>query len=182
MPSHIDMKKNIVYKTALAAILCALAVALNFLEGLLPEMPFLPPGAKPGLSNIITMFAAYSLGLPQAITITLVKAGFTFITRGVTASLMSLSGGMLSTLVMYFLLRYGKKIFGIIGISVLSSLSHNLGQLLVSVMITGSSKTFYYAPFLAIFGLVSGTLTGIIFRAVIPALEKQKKNFYKFDN
>ncbi len=176
------MKKNIAYKTALGAILCALAVALNFLEGLLPAMPFLPPGAKPGLSNIITMFAAGSLGLPQALIIALVKGGFTFVSRGAAASAMSLAGGLLSAFAGWLLLRYGEKLFGLVGISVICSLCHNLGQLLVSVMITGSKNTFYYAPFLALFGLASGILTGIIFRAVMPALEKQKKHFYKFDN
>ena len=37
-------------KAALLGILCAVAVALSFLEGLLPALPI--PGAKLGLSNI----------------------------------------------------------------------------------------------------------------------------------
>ncbi|MBQ4603463.1 MAG: Gx transporter family protein, partial [Clostridia bacterium] len=85
------MKKSLAYKTALSAILCALALALSFLESLLPPIPFLPPGAKPGFSNIIIMFAAGSLGLPQTLMIVLVKGGFAFVTRGVTAGIMSLS-------------------------------------------------------------------------------------------
>ena len=35
-------------KTALLGILCAQAIALSFLENLIPSLPFLPPGAKPG--------------------------------------------------------------------------------------------------------------------------------------
>ena len=53
-------------KTALLGILCAQAIALSFLESLIPALPFLPPGAKPGFSNIVTMFAVLTLGLPQA--------------------------------------------------------------------------------------------------------------------
>lgn len=174
------MKKNYIYNIALGGILCAQALALSFLEGLLPAMPWLPPGAKPGFSNIITMFAADCLGLPQALIITLVKSGFAFITRGATAGAMSLSGGVLSTLAMYFLLKYGQKLFGLMGISVISALCHNLGQLCTSVLITGSSKTFYYAPFLAVFGIITGILTGFIFKAVLPAMEKQKQFFTKF--
>ncbi len=173
------MKKKLVYKVALSGILCAQALALNFIEGLIPALPWLPPGAKPGFSNIITMFAAESLGLGQALIITLVKGGFAFITRGATAALMSLSGGILSALAMYFLLKYGKNLFGLMGISVISALCHNAGQLFASVLVTGSTKTFYYAPFLAIFGIITGVLTGLIFKAVLPALSKQKNYLSK---
>ena len=69
------MKQRGTYRLALAAVLCAQALALSFLEGLLPPIPWLPPGAKPGLSNIIIMFAADSLGLPMALTIVLIKSG-----------------------------------------------------------------------------------------------------------
>ena len=37
----------------------------------------------------------------------------------------------------------------------------------------------YYAPTLAVFGVATGAVTGMIFKAVIPALEKQKNHFLK---
>ena len=168
------MKKNIAYKTALSAILCALALSMGFLESLIPPIPFLPPGAKPGFSNIITMFAAGSLGLPRTLMIVLVKGCFAFVTRGVTAGIMSLSGGILSAIAMFVLLRYGNKIFGLMGISVISALCHNTGQLIAAFFITNTSSIIYYAPALALFGIATGTVTGIIFRAVIPASDKLK--------
>lgn len=169
------MKKN--YKTALTAILCALAIALNFLEGLIPPLPFLPPGAKPGFSNIITMFAAGSLGFPHAVTIALLKGLFSFVTRGATAGIMSLSGGILSAVAMYLLMRYARKHLGLIGISVICALCHNLGQLMAAMLITSTANIVYYAPALAVFGIVTGAVTGVILRAVIPALEKMKNHF-----
>ncbi|MBQ8763989.1 MAG: Gx transporter family protein [Clostridia bacterium] len=172
------MKKNIAYKTALSAILCALALSLGFLESLIPPIPLLPPGAKPGLSNIITMFAAGSIGLAQAIMIVVVKGCFAFVTRGFTAGIMSLSGGIFSAVVMYFLLKYSGKIFGLIGISVLSALAHNIGQLFAAVFITGTASIAYYAPALAVFGIATGAITGVIFKAVIPALDKLKQHFF----
>ena len=78
-------------KIAVCGLLGALALALTLLEGMLPPIPGLPPGARPGLSNIVTMFAAGSLGLPYALAIALIKGVFAFLTRGVTAGLMSLS-------------------------------------------------------------------------------------------
>lgn len=173
------MKKNIAFRTALGAILCAQALALGFLENLIPPLPFLPPGAKPGFSNIITMFAAGSLGLPQALAITLVKGCFAFVTRGVTAGIMSLSGGILSTLAMWLLLKFADNKLGIIGISVICALCHNSGQLGAAAVITGSKDIIYYAPALAVFGIVTGAITGIILRAVMPVLEKQKQYFYR---
>ena len=175
------MNKNTNYRIALTAVLCAQAVTLSFFENLIPPLPFMPPGAKPGFSNLITMFAAGSLVFSQALIITAVKSGFAFITRGATAAAMSFSGGLLSTIAMYFLMKYAKKYIGIVGVSVISALCHNAGQLITSCIITGTSKTLYYAPALAVFGVVTGIITGVIFRILIPALEKQKKYFLKSD-
>jgi len=172
------MKKN--YKTALVAILCGLALCLGFLESLIPPIPLLPPGAKLGFSNIITMFAAGSLGLPSALLIAALKGGFAFITRGATAGIMSLSGGILSAAAMYLLMKCARKVLGLIGISVICALCHNAGQLLAAILITDTASIVYYAPALALFGIATGTVTGIVLRAVIPALEKIKKHFVNF--
>ncbi len=172
-------KNSLVYETALSAILCAQAIALGWLEGLLPAFPWLPPGAKPGFSNIITMFAASSLGFGKALAVTVVKAGFAFVTRGVTAGAMSLAGGVLSTAAMYLLLKYAGKKLGLTGISVIGALCHNAGQLAVAAILTGTADIIYYAPMLALFGVLTGAVTGIIFKAVIPALEKQKNHFVR---
>ena len=41
--------KNLTRKIALTGIMCALALALSYLETLIPAYPGFPPGAKPGL-------------------------------------------------------------------------------------------------------------------------------------
>ena len=151
----------------------ALALVLSFLESLLPALPFLPPGAKPGLANIVTMFAACTLGLPSALYIVVIKALFALLTRGVTAFFMSLCGGLLSAAAMYLLFKAKGRI-GLIGISVISALMHNFGQLIVSFFLVGSAAVFGYAPFLLLFGIVSGILTGVIFRIILPAVDKLK--------
>lgn len=180
MPWFINMKKNPAYKVALPAILCALALSLGFLESLIPPLPLFPPGAKPGFSNIITMFAAGSLGLPTAAAIALVKGLFAFVTRGVTAGIMSLSGGLLSAFAMFLLMRYAKKFLGMVGISVICAVVHNMGQLVAAVFITGTADVINYAPALAFFGIITGTLTGVILGSVMPALEKMKKHLNEF--
>ena len=97
--------KRVSATVALTGLLAALALALSFLEGLLPPLPFLPPGAKLGLSNIVTMYAAGTLGLPCAVFLAVLKGGFALLTRGAVAGCMSLAGGLFSTVCMWLLLK-----------------------------------------------------------------------------
>ena len=83
--------KRRTYQIALYGMLAALALTLSYLESLLPTSAFLPPGAKPGFSNIVNMFAASSLGFFPAIGVAVLKACFAGVTRGVTAFFMSLA-------------------------------------------------------------------------------------------
>lgn len=164
-------------KAALGGILCAQALALSWLEGLIPAMPFMPPGAKPGFSNIVTMFAAGSLGAGQAFAVTLFKTLFAFLVRGATAGAMSLAGGLLSTAAMLLLLRSKGGRLGYIGVSVICAVCHNAAQLITAAFITGTSAVVYYAPFLGIASVITGAVTGVILKAAVPALEKMKKYF-----
>lgn len=167
-----------VNRIALAGILGAQALALAWLESLLPAFPFLPPGAKPGISNTVTMFAVSALKKSDALFIVLLKAGFAGITRGFTAFLMSLCGGMVSLLVMILLLGGKRKNpFGLIGTGVCCALGHNLGQLGAAAIITDTVTIMGYAPALAAFGAVTGIVTGCIFKQAYPILIKQSKFF-----
>ncbi len=166
-------------KIALLGILSAQALALAFLENLLPALPFLPPGVKLGLSNIVTMFTAGTMGFVPALTVTLIKSLFALLTRGVTAFFMSLGGGFLSTVAMCLVIRFVKNKAGYIGVAVVSSLCHNLGQLAVSIIITKTTAMINYAPVLLLSGVVMGIITGIILKAVMPLLMKQSKYFTK---
>lgn len=172
--------KQKTYKIALLGMLSAAAMVLSYLESLLPTA-FLPPGAKPGFSNLVNMFAASALGLPSALGIAILKACFAGIMRGGTSFFMSLCGGLLSTLAMYFLLRYAKRL-GFVGIGILSAVCHNAGQLLVAAGLVGNASVFGYAPVLLLCALIAGALTGLIFRAVLPALTKATKSFIKQQN
>ena len=129
------MKTN---KVALLGIFGAVALVLSFLEGMLvPDIPFLPVGAKPGLSNIVTMFAVSTLSISDAFFIVLIKSAFAGITRGITAFFMSLCGGLMSFAAMCLLFRVFKKNpLGLIGSGVCCALAHNLGQLIAAAFIT----------------------------------------------
>ncbi len=160
-------------RVALLGIMGALALALSFLESLIPALPGLPPGAKPGLSNIVTMFLASSSGIADAFFITVLKAVFAGITRGATAMFMSASGGLLSTVAACILLRSKKSNIGYIGIGIICAVCHNIGQLISACLISGTpSLIFGYGPLLLIFAVATGFVTGTVLKTVIPALNR----------
>lgn len=155
-------------RVALLGILAALAIVLSLLEGALPTLPV--PGAKWGLSNLATMTALSLLGIPGAMGVTLVKAGFALL-RGGTACLMSLSGGMSSVLIMAGLFRFCRGKIGFLGVGVAGAAAHNTGQLLCAMALVDVSL-WRTAPFLLLAALAAGCCTGLTMHAVWPALKR----------
>ena len=156
---------------ALLGIFGALALLMSFLENLLlPDLPLLPPGAKLGLSNIVTTLTGALLGGPAAFAITALKALFAFVTRGATAGLMSAAGGFLSTFGLVLLLRQQGRTLTFLGISVLCAALHNLGQLLCAAALTGTVSLMNYGKYLLLFSLFTGTLTGVMLNVLMPRL------------
>lgn len=150
-------------KVALYGILGALSLVLSLFENiLLPDIPFLPAGAKPGLSNIAVMFTAYAVSPYGAVYIMLLKVMFAFVTRGVTAAMMSFSGGALSILILFLLVKKEGKNYSFITIGILCAIAHNIGQLLCCAFISGTAEVLHYAKYLLIFAIISGFLTGVI--------------------
>ncbi len=167
-------------KLTLLSLLSALALVLSFAENmLLPDIPFLPVGAKPGLSNIVTMFTASFYGFSGAIYITLIKGLFALITRGATAAVMSLGGGVLSTAVMCLMIKKEGKNLSYIGIGVLSAAVHNMGQLFAACLITGTESLLSYGKYLLLFGLVTGFVTGTVLELTLPKIRVTINQFLK---
>ncbi len=156
---------------SLFGILGALALVLSLFEGaLFPELPFLPAGAKIGLSNIVTMFAASFSGLFGALYITALKALFAFITRGAVAGAMSLCGGVLSAFALCAALKFKNKGFSFVGIGVICAVFHNLGQLFCACVLSGAAM-LGYGKYLLLFAIISGSLTGVVLNVVMPRLD-----------
>lgn len=159
-------------RVAFTALLAALALALSFLEGLLPPLPMMPPGAKLGLSNLATMYAAGSLGLPSALFLAVFKGLFSLMTRGAVAGAMSLAGGVFSTFVMWLLLKKANASLGVVGVC--GALAHNAAQLCAAYFLTSTSVLFY-VPFLLVFGVLTGLLTGLVLKLTLKPLERLQK-------
>lgn len=169
------MNKRPAKKVAFLGLLFALALVLSFVESAIPVSGFLPAGVKPGLSNIVTMYAVFFWGYGEAFSIAVLKSLFVFITRGATAAFLSVSGGVFSVLLMLLLLLPKRKLSYLV-ISMFGSVAHNLAQLLAASVLLGSDA-LYYAPVLVVSGVLMGVLTGILLRAVLPALGRLREKF-----
>lgn len=161
---------------AIMGLMLALASALQFLESMIP-IP-LPLGVKAGISSIVVMVVLVKFGFVSAMTIAVLKSCFVFITRGATAFCMSVSGGVLSVAVMEAVLAVScksKNGTGILLMSALGGIFHNIGQLAAASVFTGSIATFSYLPVLVISGIVSGIFTGTVFKFILPRIYKDRE-------
>lgn len=168
-----DLAFSKVKKIALLGILGALILVLSTLETwFAPFFAFMPIGVKLGFSNIITMYTADNFGFFSALYITLIKVGFNFLTRGFTAGLMSLAGNILSLVFLFIMLKFKDKTFSYIGIAVVCSIAHNIAQLAVACVISGTYSLMSYAKFLIIFAVFTGIITGTALNILMPRLDK----------
>ena len=152
----------------LCAVLAALALALSYVEGMFP-LPVPLPGFKLGLANIVTVFALYALGAPQALSILLVRVLLGAMFAGNASALIySLLGGFAAMLAMIALRRFDK--LSVYGVSVGGAAAHNGGQVAAAILTLGSAAPLAYLPVLLIVALFSGALTGFIAALLFRAM------------
>ena len=144
-----------------SSLLVALSLSLFLLEGLVP-LPFLAPGAKLGLSNLITVIALYSLPHARdALCILCVRILLaSCFGGGPTILLYSLAGGLLSLSMM--ILFKQSNCFSILGISAAGGFFHNLGQLLIASLVMESPHLWNYLSILGPCGIFTGFLIGMV--------------------
>lgn len=152
------------------AILTALALALSWVERMIPLELLIPlPGVKLGLANTVTLFALYRLSLPAALLILIARCLLTALFSGnMTALAFSLTGGMISMLVMSLARR--NRHLSVYGVSVLGAAGHNFGQILIATLLMHSSYIWGYLPYLLLIGTACGTATGAVSAGVLRAL------------
>ena len=151
-------------------LLFALAMALSAAESFL--LPALPLGIKIGLSNIVTMFTLFVLGRRDAILMAILKSAFVFLVRGAVSAAISVSGGLLSVLVMILIRHLTKEKGSLLFLSCLGAVAHNVGQLLTASRFMGTNKVFSLLPLLILSGLGMGALTGTLLRFLGPYLAR----------
>lgn len=158
-------------KVAFLGVFLALALIFSYIETWIPNV-FGVPGIKLGLANIVIIILLFRFGTKEAYGISVARvilAGFLF--GNLASILYGLAGAMLSLTVMLLLKRTGK--FKVITVSAVGGICHNVGQLIVAILVLENYRISYYLPVLLISGLVTGILIGIVAQEVILRLRMQ---------
>ncbi|MDO5689205.1 MAG: Gx transporter family protein [Tissierellia bacterium] len=158
------------------AVLVALALALSVLEMSLP-LPFVAPGAKLGLSNIVLLLAIVLFPFREAFMIAVIKPFVLMLVTGsVTSLIYSMAGSILSCLVMVFAYRYLSHWFSLTGVSVLGSVAHNFAQITVAALILNNFWMYGYLPLLVLIGIGTGIFVGLTTEYLTNHLRRLKLN------
>lgn len=146
----------------------ALAMIFGYVEAILPISVGIP-GVKLGLANIVVLFALYYLKPSEAFLINIVRIILvSFMFGNLSVMLYSLAGGVLSFGAMLLFKKSGK--FSVYGVSVAGGVFHNVGQLLVAMLVLETMSLVYYGPVLLISGVVTGLVIGIVSSEVIKRI------------
>lgn len=155
-------------KIALRGLLVAVAMVLSWVETQIPAF-FAVPGIKLGLTNLVVLAALYCLSEKDAVLINLLRillVGFTF--GNMFSLLYSIAGGLLSGLTMIMMKRFGR--FDITAVSVAGGVMHNVGQILVAMVVLETKSLLYYLPVLWISGIAAGLVIGLLSKEVVRRL------------
>lgn len=167
------MKKITTRQLTTMAMLTAIALAIHVAEAQIPA-PVPIPGVKLGLANIVTVYAVFTIGPGPALMILVARILLGSLFAGQAMSLLySLAGGLLCFVVMLLL----KKILSrnqIWVASVIGAIFHNIGQILVAIVVTGTPAIVSYLPVLLLSGIAAGLFTGFAAQTFIHRMDKKE--------
>lgn len=142
------------------ALYTTLALAIYGIESLLP--PLLPiPGMKLGLANIVTLLVLTRYSAKDTFLVLLSRILLSTFAFGQFLSLLySLCGGIFcfGAMCTTRMLLKNRHIYitGIFG-----AIFHNLGQILIALLMTRTIAVLSYLPFLIICAVITGLFTGL---------------------
>lgn len=143
-------------------LLSGIAIGIYAAETIIPKpLPWL----RLGLSNAVILCVIVSFGIKYALPVSIIRTTVGSLLTGMFLNpffLLGLLGGIASTLVMWIFYVIGKRVFSLIGISIIGALVHNIVQLyLAYAMYIKNREVFYLLPIFIILSIIFGTITGI---------------------
>ena len=158
-----------VQRLTLSGVLLGVMLVLGAVEHALPS--FALPGVKLGLSNSVLIFAIYMLDLPTAWILMALKVSLSgFLFGNLSAMMYAFAGGVLSMLAMSLLSRIRK--LPLVAVSVAGGVMHNVGQVLMAMLILRTPGLAYYMLPLTGAGVACGALTGVAATLVLKHIRQ----------
>ena len=152
--------RAVTQKVAFLGLCTAIALVLAYVELLLPPLFASVPGIKLGLPNIVIVFILYRFGLRRAATVSLVRIAAVALLFGNPMTLAySIAGAVLSLAAMALLKHLN--FLSTVGVSVAGGVFHNVGQILVAMLLLRTAELGYYLIVLSVTGTISGILIGL---------------------
>lgn len=167
-----DNRKRI-KRITLLALFTSVALLLSYVEILIGPLFTGVPGIKMGLPNIAIMLVLYRIGTKEAIGVSFIRIIVSTMLLGyggITALWYSLAGAALSLATMILLKKLD--ILSTVGVSVAGALAHNIGQIIVAMLLMQTTQIGYYMIVLSVTGAVSGIFVGLAGGYVIQKLAK----------
>ena len=169
------MKNNAsrIKRITFLALFASLALLLSYVEMLLPPIFTAVPGIKMGLPNIVIIIILYRLGVAEAAVVSGIRLLIVTILFGnITMFWYSLAGAVLSLAVMAMLKKLN--FLSTVGVSVAGAIMHNVGQMIVAILLLHTSEIGYYMIVLSITGTIAGIFIGLGGALLHKRLEKIK--------
>ena len=152
-------------------ILTAISVVISIIESYFTFIGNIVPGLKLGLANIVILFSLYKYGFKTASGISLIRVFIVALIRtGFGLNFFfSLVGAIFSIIAMALV---KKTHLSVIGVSVVGSVFHSIGQVLVGIIMLTNYNVIYYLPYLLLFSIPTGILIGIIAKKLLKYTER----------
>lgn len=155
-------------RIAAAGVLLALALILSLIESYIPPLIPAAPYAKIGFANVVLISVLLLLGYKYCFVILIIKCVFTGIFSGNMFSVVySLPAGIIAytiSAVLFYIPR-----LSVVAVSTISSIIHNLVQVLIASVII-SCAVWLTAPYLLLIGAIAGVGVGLISFLLIKSL------------
>ena len=161
------MKSRVAY----FGVFTALALIFSYVETMIP-IHFGVPGMKLGLANLIIVVALYKIRIQEVYLLSVVRvllSGFLF--GNYFSIIYSLAGALLSS-VMACIKRIDG--FSVMGVSIAGGVFHNIGQMIVAMVVVETFSVVYYVPVLLVAGLVTGLFIGIAANEMLKRIQNIK--------
>ncbi len=160
-------------KVAFLGVLTAVALVLSYLESLLPPLWAAVPGIKMGIPNVVIVFLLYRYSVKEAVIVSLIRVFIVALLFGNVMTLAySVAGALLSIILMAICKKI--KVFSVVGTSIVGGIAHNLGQILVAIVLFDTVQIGYYMIVLAITGTIAGVFIGLAGALLLKRFEKIK--------
>lgn len=152
-------------------MLLSFSIVLNIIESFIPLFNGYIPGLKLGLANIIIIIVLYKYEFKDVLFVSIMRVVVVGILRTGLFSInffFSLFGSLFSVVSM-FLIKKTK--LSMIGVSIVGSIFHSIGQIIIAILILKNNNMIYYLPWLVLFSIPTGLFVGYISKKLILELE-----------